>query len=359
MNLYDIWFNCVSLQNQVKNELLENFNAPEEIWKYINKGGSFDSKTIDKALRSSMNMDSIKKTIEVVEAKEMHVINCRDEKYPQKLKELPDYPYLIYYYGDIKKVNTLKAVSMVGSRRCTAYGRNAATEIASGLAKYQVNIVSGMARGIDSVSHWAAINNDGFTTAVMGCGLDRIYPTENRKLFNEIKSHGCLISEFPPGTPPFAYNFPLRNRIISGLSDMIIVVEAAKDSGSLITAGRAADQGRTVMAVPGSVFSKQSKGTNELIRDGADIFIDMDQLLETLGILKQNDEKDNLKKVFNDTKMETIYSVLTDTPTHIDDIIRITNIDISILYELLLEMQLENTIKCIAGSYYVRINDSL
>ncbi|MDP4090532.1 MAG: DNA-processing protein DprA [Bacillota bacterium] len=358
MNLYEIWFSRVKLPDEIKNQFLDTLNTPEEIWEYVKNEGCIKNKTISKAFNSAMNTEEINKIIDVMGVKGINYVTVMDERYPKKLISLPDHPFLIYYYGDIEKVNDLKAVSIVGSRRCTVYGRDSAYEISSGLSKHSVNIVSGMARGIDSISHWGTLNNEGFTTAVLGCGLDTVYPRENKRLYEEIKLKGCIMSEFPPGTPPFPYNFPLRNRLISGLSDLLIVVEAARKSGSLITAGRAADQGRDVMAVPGSIFSKNSLGTNELIKDGAEIFVDMEHLLDKLNIISLA-KNDNLKKVYNDIKMDTIYNILTDTPTHIDDIIRITNIDISILYELLLEMQLENTIRCIAGNYYVKINGSL
>ena len=360
MNIYDIWFSYVKLPNEMKNEMLEQFNSTEELWNYAKRIGSFKSNTVKNALISAMDLKRLNMAEKIILENGIKVISLTDEYYPDKLKFFPDSPYLLYYYGDIEKINKLKAVAIVGSRNCTIYGSDAARNISSVLSQYSVNIISGMAKGIDSAAHWAAVKNEGFTTAIMGCGLDKIYPLKNKSLFEKIKDLGCIISEFPPGTPPFAYNFPVRNRIISGLSDLVIIVEAEEKSGSLITAGRAADQGKSVMAVPGSIFSKNSKGTNELIKDGADIFIDADQLLDTLKIVsiekKGNDKSNN---EHNDVKRDAIYNLLTDTPTHIDDIIRITNIDISILYELLLEMQLEDTIRCIAGNYYVRINNKI
>lgn len=356
MNIYDLWYSTVKLPNEVKRKVIADFKSTEELWLAVKEHEySLDSRIL-KQLLSAMDKEKLEVIINKIEKNNIKYIKLSSEKYPTLLKDYEDSPYLLYYVGDIGRVNSSKTVAIVGSRQCSSYGREVAKKISSELVMHNINIVSGMAKGIDSIAHWGAINNNGFTAAVLGCGVDRIYPAENRDLYNKIKEEGCILSEFLPGTPPFAYNFPIRNRIISGMSDLIIVVEAAEKSGSLITASRALDQGKQVMAVPGSVFSEKSKETNKLIRDGAFVFTGIDSILNLLDIRYNHQEK-SINSINYPGEMGKIYNILTETPMHVDDIIRITNIDISLLYELLLEMQLEDSIRCIAGNFYVKVNE--
>ncbi|NLZ48187.1 MAG: DNA-protecting protein DprA [Clostridiales bacterium] len=355
MNLYDIWFSTIKLPDEIKNQIMRSFRDTEELWVFLNEHKDYNYSFSTKPLLASMNMEYVEKLLEITIKQGIKIVTKKDDDYPRLLKNYDDSPYVLYYFGNIKKINELRNISIVGSRLCSNYGKEVTNIITSQLSFYNVNIVSGMAKGIDSVAHWGAVNNGAFSTAVLGCGIDRIYPAENRSLYNKIKEIGCIISQFPTSTPPFAYNFPIRNRIISGMSELIIVVEAEKRSGSLITANRALDQSKHVMAVPGSIFSSKSKGTHDLISDGAHIFTGIESILSLLKINFVGKQKKKVKR--RSKEMEKIYSILTDTPMHLDDIMRITNIDIKLLYELLLEMQLEDSIKCIAGNYYVKIND--
>ena len=184
-------------------------------------------------------------------------------------------------------------------------------------------------------------------------GIDVVYPKENKRIYDMILRSGCIISEFLPGTKPYHYNFPIRNRIISGLSNIVIVVEASESSGSLITANLALEQGKGVVAVPGSIFSNQSKGTNKLIRDGAYPFTEFDDLFAFIGISYKISENKNMKKLEGIKKR--ISDIISDTPIHIDDIFVRTNIDIKRLYEVLFELQLENVVICLSGNYYVKV----
>lgn len=357
MDLYSLWFDSVKLSGKLKESLVENFQSVEELWYYVkNTKVNFNMKILER-LQQNMDLDKFKPVLQCIEKNNIKYATIQSPEYPKMLKNFEDSPYGIYYFGDLNNLNETIAVSIVGSRLCSDYGREVARRISSDLSKYNINIISGMAKGIDSEAHWGCLNSGGTTTAVLGCGLDKIYPAENKKLYDRIKEKGCIISEFLPGTPPFAFNFPIRNRIISGLSDLIIIVEASERSGSLITASRALDQGKQVMAVPGSVFSEKSKETNKLIRDGAYVFTGIESVLELLKI-SDKQEKKNKRVICSSKEMKKVYSILTDTPMHVDDIIRITNIDISLIYELLLEMQLEDNIKCIAGSYYVKVSEN-
>lgn len=355
MNLYDIWFSTVRIPDEVKNKIISSFDSTEELWFYLSNYKDFSFPFSVKPLLDSMNLEHIEKLYNITLKQGIKIITKKDDYYPFLLKNYDDSPYVLYYLGDIRKINELRNISIVGSRLCSNYGKEVTNIIASELSAYNVNIVSGMAKGIDSIAHWGAINNGAFSTAVLGSGIDRIYPVENKSLYYKLKEVGCIISQFPPTTPPLAYNFPIRNRIISGISELIIVAEAERRSGSLITANRALDQSKHVMGVPGSVFSSKSRGVHDLINDGAHVFRGIESILSLLEMKNKTHKKKKVKKYSKE--MAKVYSVLTDTPMHLDDIIKITNIDIKLLYELLLEMQLEDSIKCIAGNYYVKVND--
>ena len=212
---------------------------------------------------------------------EIKLITILDENYPIKLREIYDPPTTLYVLGNAELLNSNPSIAMVGCRECSDYGKAMATRIAFSLAKKGINIISGMARGIDSFSHVGALNAKGKTVAVVGCGVDIVYPPENKKLFNDIiSSGGAVISEYPIATKPEKKHFPARNRIISGLSDGLIVVEAKERSGTLITVDFALEQGRNVYVVPGNVTSQNSVGTNDLAKQGAKIITSIEDILE-------------------------------------------------------------------------------
>jgi DNA processing protein len=221
-----------------------------------------------------------------IERSGMHLLTAFDEEYPRALSEIADPPLVLFALGGLERLRS-PAVAVVGSRGATRYGQEVAAGLARDLSAVGVSVVSGLARGVDAAAHEAALEGPGGTIAVLGCGLDVDYPRENARLKEQIARRGVLLSEFPPGTEPRPQNFPIRNRIIAGLCSGVVVVEASKRSGSLITARLAADFGRDVFAVPGSVFSETSVGAHELLRDGAilcrgveDIFA---ELFPTLG----------------------------------------------------------------------------
>ncbi len=204
--------------------------------------------------------------------------------YPARLATLSDAPLGLFMRGAWLAA---KAVALVGSRRASAYGREVAEYLGRELARAGVTVVSGMARGVDAAAHRGALAAGGPTAAVWGCGPDRVYPPEHESLAEEIAAHGCLVTEYPPGSPPRAHHFPERNRIIAGLADVVIVVEADERSGALITAGLALEEGREVMAIPGSVFSRLSAGPNGLLRAGAAPVLTADDVLAVLGVARQ------------------------------------------------------------------------
>ena len=258
------------------------FNKPKEAKIYIKEfleNNSFDFK-LDKEY-----IEIAKREIEKAEKLSVKIIPFFHEAFPKSLLNIPDKPLLLYVKGDFKGFNE-EAVAVVGSRKCTEYGKSISYKIAYDLGSASVTVVSGLAYGIDSAAHSGAIDANGRTVAVLGSGIDIIYPKDHLNLAKKIENHGFLVSEFPLGTTPLKYNFPFRNRIISGLSLGVVVVEAELKSGSLITASHALDQGKQVFAVPGNITSPSSTGTNALIRDGAIPLLSTSDIFENINALE-------------------------------------------------------------------------
>jgi len=356
MNEYEIWFAISKIPYSIKNNLVKHFGDVSIIWHYIinDEKHSLINDKIKLALKESWNRELIKYINKKILSESINTVVITDEMYPNRLKEYDDSPYMLFYKGDITKLNEHKNVSIVGSRNCTSYGINVTNIICEHMNNNKVNIISGMARGIDSIAHENCIKSNSYTCAVLGSGIDVVYPKENYSLYKNIIKNGCVVSQFLPGTKPYAYNFPIRNKIISALGDIVIVVEASDKSGSLITATYAIEQGKEVVAVPGNIFSSQSKGTNKLIKEGANIFSDIDEIFEILHI-KNNKQEINLLKPMKSLE-KTVYEKIDNTPLHFDDILRATKIDIKQLYEVLFELQLKDEIMCISGNYFVKNN---
>ena len=252
------------------------------------------------------------------------ICSMRDEGYPEPLMRIYDPPAVLFYRGKLSR--DAERVAMVGSRKMSAYGEGVARMLAEGLAEAGLTVVSGAARGIDTASHIGALKS-GRTVAVLGCGVDVAYPPENRKLLDSIAESGAVISEYGPGTSPLPAFFPARNRIISGLSRGIVVVEAAERSGSLITANLALNEGRDVFAVPGSMYSKTSKGCHRLIQQGAKLVTDLDDILEEYGLGGKKKRKKKAsaparKEMDMTTEEAAVYHVLSDAHAlSIDEVI--------------------------------------
>jgi len=274
--------------------------------------------------------------------------------YPKSLFEIPDPPPFLYVRGELRCHET--AVAIVGSRRATAYGLQTTARLAESLAAHGVTVISGMARGVDTAAHKGALAANGRTIGVLGCGIDQVYPPENRKLFQEMAERGGLVSEFPLGTLPLAENFPRRNRIISGLSRGVLVVEAAEKSGSLITAQYALEQGRDVFAVPGNISFATSRGSNRLIKQGAKLVDCVEDILEELPGFAEMPESAGLQpavRSFSLTPKEAaIYEVLARSPLHIDDIIAQTELTAAEVSSMLLHLELKGAITPLPGTHY-------
>ena len=267
---------------------------------------------------------------EIEKAKKLgiKIITLQDKDYPEQLKQIYDPPPVIYVKGDESPLNS-KSIAIVGARKASTYGRNVAVRFAKELASMNINIVSGMARGIDSYAHKGAIDAGGPTTAVFGCGMDSVYPPENEKLMKKILECGCVISSFPLGTPPLAANFPARNRIISGLSLGTLIIEAAERSGSLITADFSLEQGREVFAIPGSIFSPYSRGTHKLIKQGAKLVENIDDILGELYLVRSNNKymKGNINLQNLSVPEKTVFELIDYHPVQIEQLISKTQKD--------------------------------
>ncbi len=285
------------------------------------------------------------------------LVTYRDADYPALLREIHDPPMVLYAKGKKLPPDAL-AVAVVGSRNASYYGIQAAQRLASSLARNGVVVVSGMARGIDAAAHTGCLQAGGFTVAVLGTGLDVPYPRAHRGLAAQVADGGVLLTEFPMGTPPEPRNFPVRNRIISGLSRGVVVVEAAQRSGSLITAGLALEQGREVFAVPGSIGSLKSRGTHHLIRQGAKLVEGADDVLEEFGLGPARQRAEAARPVAalavlaEDEKR--LYEVVEDTPMHVDEIVRRAGMDPGAVLGILMRLELRGLVRQLPGKYFVR-----
>lgn len=276
------------------------------------------------------------------------------QEYPERLHNIIDQPEGLYLKGRLPDPEG-KTVAIVGARGCSYYGTKAAEAFAKAFAEAGVAVISGMARGIDTAAHMGALEGGGATFAVLGCGVDICYPKCNERLYQRILVNGGILSEYPPGAPPLAFHFPLRNRIISALADAVLVVEAKKKSGSLITADLALEQGKDVYAVPGGIYDPLSEGCNRLIAQGAGIAISPEDILKDLGILtkkiKRYEEKNN--KVLA-TKEKLVYSHLCLYPKGVDELAREVELPIQELLSILLELEMSGCAREIAKNHFVK-----
>jgi DNA processing protein len=282
-------------------------------------------------------------------------ITYKDPDYPENLKTIYDPPPFLFVKGKLKKEDK-KSLAIVGTRRASAYGKGVAEKLASELIQRGVTIVSGLARGIDSIGHISALREKGRTLAIFGSGLDVIYPREHTPLVQRIIRNGAILSDFFLGTKPLAENFPKRNRLISGLSLGVIVIEAPRRSGALLTAECALDQGREVFAVPGNIGSKKSEGTNALIKKGAALVTSVDDILNELkGILTLPSDREKIKlEVDLSEEEKKIFSFLSSEPNHIDKIAKQGNFRIPHLLSVLLSLELKGLVKQLSGKMFVR-----
>ena len=339
--------------------LLERYQKPELIYQigtreleqipYIRK------KDYESWEWAKKNRKKIIKQYHELEEKHIRFVLLEDSIYPKRLKSLPDAPFSLYVKGELPK-EELPSVAIVGARVCSEYGREAAFYFGEQLAKAQVQIISGMAAGIDAWGQKGALKQ-GKTFAVLGNGVDICYPAENISLYMQIPQSGGLISEFPIGMRGLPYMFPIRNRIISGLSDLILVVEARKRSGSLITVDQALEQGREVCALPGRTIDPLSEGCNELIKNGAMLITKPEEILDCLkwkSIDKKRDNKIEETRVKLTAQEQYVFQYISFDLIHFEQLLEKTNMPIGFLMTYLLQLEMKNCIEQPIKNYYKR-----
>lgn len=361
INAYWIWLNEIKgIGPVIGKKLLEKFNTPENIFKAsyddlisVEGVGNKIAKTIVESKDKTMSRaDSIIKKCIVNGIK---ILNMNDELYPLEVKKLKDSPILLYYLGNIRKEPL--GVGIVGSRRCTDYGKRIAKEAAEFLCENNIPVISGMAKGIDGYSHTACVNAGRYTMAFLGCGVDIVYPKEHLKLMEKIIEIGAVVSEYPPGTEPDPKNFPKRNRLISAFSKKLLVIEASRSSGSLITAEFAKKYGRQVFAVPNNIFSTESIGTNELILNGSTIYVSSRQLLDKPLKNIENYEQNHQVQAINSFEIDPIEKLILNAvskePKTIDELnASINNTRTDILEKLSL-MELQGKVRIFRGKVQI------
>ncbi|MGB9627170.1 MAG: DNA-processing protein DprA [Thermodesulfobacteriota bacterium] len=338
--------------------LIDRFRDPEAVFRATEKellNVEGVSKNLIIEIKKGPSEKRVRKELTLVNEIGGKLLTIRDELYPNRLREIYDPPPLLYLRGDLKREDEL-AVAVVGSRKTTPYGRWMAEKISQDLSQHGITIVSGMARGIDSVAHLGALSSGGRTIAVLGCGVDVIYPSENRALSKKIIEQGALLSEFPMGTPPESSHFPRRNRIISGLALGVVIVQAGERSGALITAGYALEQGREVFAVPGNVGAETSRGANRLIREGAKMVESSEDILEEIlpQWKKEKEVETGEPKIFFNLSVDEkkLYSLLGTDPLHIDTLIRESQFEPGQVSSLLLNLEMKGLITQWPGKYF-------
>lgn len=356
---YAIGFSYINGVGRVRLNLLESyFGNLESAWhasKEALVSAGLDNSLAENIVTSRPKID-LPKTLETLKRHDIQVFTHTDSDYPARLRQIHDYPPLIFVKGQLLGNDEL-CLGIVGTRQPTVYGKLVTEELAESLARSGLTIVSGLARGIDTVAHTAALKAGGRSIAVFGCGLDIIYPSENSCLARQIAENGALVSEHPPGIRPRPEFFPRRNRILSGLCRGILVTEAGENSGAVITANFALEQNREIFAVPGSILSAASVGTNRLIQEGAKLVCSAKDVLEELniGLLSV---PDNTTKAIPENQAESlILDKLGYEPIHIDQICRECGLGIALVSSTLAMMELRGQVRSAGGMNYVRTRE--
>lgn len=339
--------------------LLELFNTPQNIFNAsIDKLKLVAGLTDEMAGRlKAVKEQDIAKEINSAQESGIKIVSFEDDGYPENLKQIPGFPIMLYVKGRLLPQDK-NSIAVVGSRRASFYGLSNAERFSAELSEAGFTIISGMARGVDTYAHRGALKKSGRTIAVMGSGFNNIYPAENKKLAEEIAASGAVISEFSMDTQPLKHNFPRRNRIISGLSLGTLVVEAARNSGALITADFALEQNRDVFALPGKIDSGNAFGTNELIKQGAKLVSSAEEITEEYGYSAVCKDKSTTlglgQDAFGSAAEAALYGLISHEPLFLDDIIERANLGITAASSVLLQLQLKKLVKQLPGKQFVR-----
>lgn len=352
-----IWLNSIGVSNLSIQKLNTHFLELKDIWE-ANGDSILKIHDLSEELKTKIltnrKINNLEKLFKRIKELGLNVITIYDENYPKRLRYIYDSPSVLYTKGKDLRDEDI-SIAIVGSRKSTAYGRWACEKFTKELVNMGVTIVSGLAAGIDAMAHKTALENGGTTIGILGNGINVVYPKKNLSLYKEMERNGTIISEFPIGMPPLAHNFPLRNRIISGLSLGVIVVEAQEKSGSLITAHHALEQGKDVFALPGNINSIFSRGTNKLIKDGARPLLEIEDIIEEIHELKNKivpNEIDIDYSDFSDLEIKVLKS-LEEGPLHSDTIVYKTGLDISTINSVLTILELKGAIKELTGRTFV------
>jgi DNA processing protein len=357
---YWVAFNRIPGLGRARFSLLEqHFGTLEQAWHASAaalKAAGLDQRTVQAIVERRPTISPQREMAELARHN-VRALTWHDETYPHRLKEIYDPPPLLYLRGGLQARDDW-AIAVVGTRRCTAYGRETAHQIVSDLARHGITIVSGLARGIDAVAHQAALEAEGRTIGVLAGGLDTVYPAEHLPLARRVLSAGALVSEHPLGVRPRAEYFPRRNRIMSGLSRGTLVVEAGEGSGALITADLALEQGRDIFAVPGSIFSPASQGTNRLIQEGAKLVLSARDILEELNMTMTVYQAPLPGLAPADATEAAILQRLSAEPTHIDLLRRQTGLPIAVVSSTLAMMELKGLARQVGAMSYIRAKEA-
>lgn len=359
---YWIAFAGVSRIGRVRvQQLEEHFGTLASAWRASAgelKASGLDSNVVSAIVvaRDATDLDA---EMERMSRHGVHAITWHDDEYPKQLREIYDKPPVLFVRGTITPADEW-GVAVVGTRRVTVYGRQVAEEMSTGLAANRVTVVSGLARGVDAVAHRAALAAGGRTIAVMACGLDRVYPPEHKRLADEIVERGAVISEYAIGTEPRGDFFPRRNRILSGMSLGVLVVEGDIKSGALITARFALEQNREVFAVPGPIYSPGSRGTNKLIQDGeAKLTLEVQDVLAELNLSMASHQIEMAELVPADATESVLLGHLSAQPVHIDDVRRECGLPIAAVTSTLAMLELKGLVRQVGRMNYVRTREAV
>jgi len=340
------------------NRIANFFDTMENAWNASESDlarAGIEEKVIEEILKMRKKID-LDKEMQKIEKEGISLLTIKDKKYPKLLKEIYNPPFLLYIRGELKNEDEY-AIAVVGARKSSDYGRQVTRDISIALAQNKITVISGLASGIDGMAHSAVLStSEGRTIAVLGSGIDddSIYPAENKKLAHQIiAGRGAVISEYPIGTPPLKQNFPSRNRIVSGLSLGVLVAEATATSGSLITAQCALEQDREVFAIPGFIYNKNSSGPNALIKKGAKLVENVEDILEELNLKSVAQEIEAQEVIPENENEGKIIKELELESKHVDELVLLTGISISDLNALLVTMEMKGSIKNIGGGNYI------
>jgi DNA processing protein len=369
--MYRYWIGSIkNIRTNKIEAILEYFGNPEEAFRSsvhaveemvkhsANKGINFTDRDLEVIL-ASRDLSNIKGEYEYIKEHKIEIVTLLDITYPEKLRHIYDPPFILYYKGKPLPEDK-KIISIVGARECSVYGMETAKYLAGAIAKADIIVLSGLARGIDSYAHMGAVLEEGCTYGIMGCGIDICYPVENINLYMDIQTNGGIISEYGPGIKPLAYHFPMRNRIISALSDGILVIEAKEKSGSLITVDMGLEQGKNIYAVPGRITDRLSSGCNNLIKMGAKVVTSPQDILEDFSdyipLSSMNSQQSAQLKFTGilPSEEQAVYDIISLSPKNIEGLVYSTGLDIGRLMEHLLSLELKDLIYQPMKNHYTR-----